>query len=84
MRSPVEDHDWVPSFPDNLKSQTYSKVSECDGRPVQVKPSPINRMVTASAGSQTDLSQVVHSSCRSFATRLNHKRPLYVSPAPEL
>ena len=36
-------------------------------------------MVTASAGVQTDLSQVVHSSCRSFATRLNHKVQLYVS-----
>ena len=30
------------------------------------KPSPVNRMVTASAGVQTDLSEVVHSSCRSF------------------
>ena len=56
MRSTVEYHDRVPSFPDNLKSQTHS------------------------AGVQTDLSQVVHSSCRSFATHLNHKVPLYVSP----
>ena len=57
----------VPSLPDNLKSQTHSRVSECDGRPsVQVKPNPVNRMVTASAGIQTDLSQVVHSSCRSI------------------
>ena len=84
MRSPVEDHDLVPSLPDNLKSQTHSRVSECDGRPsVQVEPSPINRMVTASAGVQTDLSQVVHSSCRSFATHLNHQVPLYVSPVPD-
>ena len=67
VRSPVEDHDLVPSLPDNLKSQTHSRVSECDGRPfVQVEPSPVNRMVTASAGVQTDLSQVVHSSCRSI------------------
>ena len=79
----MEDHDLVPSLPDNLKSQTHSRVSECAGRPsVQVEPSPINRMVTASAGVQTDLSQVVHSSFRSFATRLNHKVPLYVSPVP--
>ena len=78
MHSPVEDHDLVPSLPDNLKSQTHSRVSECDGRPsVQVKPSPINRMF------QTDLSQVVYSSCRSIATRLNHKVPLYVSPVPD-
>ena len=43
-----------------------NRVSECDGRPVQVEPSPVNRMVTASAGVQRDLSQVVHSSCRSI------------------
>ena len=67
VRSPVEDHDLVPSLPDNLKSQTHSRVSECDGRPsVQVKLSPDNRMVTAYTGVQTDLSQVVHSSCRSI------------------
>ena len=84
MCSPVEDHDLVPSLPDNLKSQTRSRASECDGRPcVQVKPSPINRMVTASAGVHTDLSQVVPSSCRSFATHLNRKVPLYVSPVPD-
>ena len=33
---------------------------------VQVESSPVNRMVTASAGVQTDLSQVNHSSCRSI------------------
>ena len=31
VRSSVEDHDLVPSLPDNLKSQTNSRVSECDG-----------------------------------------------------
>ena len=42
-------------------------MSECDGTPsVQVEPSPVNRMVTASAGVHTDLSKVVHSSCRSI------------------
>ena len=67
MCSPVENHDLVPSLHDNIKSQTYSRVSECDGQPtVQVKPSTVNRMVTASAGVQTDLSQVVHPSCRSI------------------
>ena len=65
--APVEDHDLVPSLLDNLKSQTHSRVSECDGRSsVQIEPSPINRMVTASIGVQTDLSKVVHSSCRSI------------------
>ena len=50
VRCPVEDHDLVPLLPDNLISQTHSRLSECD----------------ASTGVQTDLSQVVHSSCRSI------------------
>ena len=48
-----------------------------------VEPSPVNRMVTAFAGVRTDLSQVVHSSCRSFATHVNHKVPLNLSPVPD-
>ena len=79
--SPVEDHDLVPSLPDNLKSQTHSSVSECDGRPsVEVEPSPVNRHP-----------QVFKQICQKwftphvdlFATRLNHKLPLYVSPVPD-
>ena len=67
VHAPVEDHDMVSSLSHNIKSQAHSRVSECDGRPpVQVEPSAVNRMVTASAGVQTDLSKVVHSSCRSF------------------
>ena len=63
--SPVEDHDLVPSLSHNIESQTHTRVPECDGRPsVQVKPSAVNRMVTASAGVQTDLPKVVHTSCR--------------------
>ena len=31
VRSPVENHDLVPSLSDNPKSQTHSRVSECDG-----------------------------------------------------
>ena len=31
VRSPVEHHDLVPSLPDNPKSQTHSRVCECDG-----------------------------------------------------
>ena len=37
-------------------------------------------MIIATAGVQTDLSKVVHSSCDLFATCLNHIVPLYVSP----
>ena len=63
----VEDHDMVPSLSHNIISQTHPRVSECDGRPpVQVQPSSINRMVTAPSGVQTDLSEVVHPSCRSI------------------
>ena len=63
--APVEDHDMVPSLSHNIKSQTHSRVSECDGRPPsQVQASAVDGMVTASTGVQTDLSQVVHSSCR--------------------
>ena len=77
MRSPVEDYDLVPSLPDNTKSQTHSRVSECDGRPaVQVEPSSVNRMVTASAGVQTDLSQVVHlPEPQSSTVRVSSPRP---------
>ena len=78
VRSPVEDHDLVPSLPDNLKSQTHSRVSECD-------PSPVNRMVTASAGVQTDLSKVVHSSCRSIchSSELQSSTVRISSPRPK-
>ena len=65
VRSPVKDHDLVPSLSHNIESQTHSRVPECDGRPsVQVEPSAVNRMVTASAGVQTVLPKVVHTSCR--------------------
>ena len=89
VHSPVEDHDLVPSLLDNLESQTHSRVSECDGRPsVQVEPNPVNRMVTASAGVQTDLLKVVHSSCTSICHLPEpqiplYKLPLYISPVPD-
>ena len=63
--SPVEDYDLVPSLSHNIESQTHSRVPECDGCPsIPVKPSAVNRMVTTSAGIQTDLPNVVHTSCR--------------------
>ena len=66
VRSPVEDHDLVPSLPDNINSQTHSRVSECDGQPsVQICLKWFTPHV--------DL----------FATRLNHKVPLYVCPVPD-
>ena len=60
----VEYHDVVPPLSHKFKGQTHSRVSECDGRPpIQVQPSAVNRMVTAATGVQTDLPEVVHSSC---------------------
>ena len=65
VRSPVENHDLVPSLPHNTESQAHSRLPECDGRPtVQVQPSAVNRMVSAPTGVQTDLPEVVHTSCR--------------------
>ena len=64
VRSHVEDHDLVPPLSHNIKGQTHSRVSECDGGPpIQVQPSAVNIMVTASTGVQTDPPEVVHSSC---------------------
>ena len=47
-------------------THSHEALSVSSQGPVQVKPSAVNRMVTTSAGVQTDLSQVVHSSCRSI------------------
>ena len=86
VHSPVEDHDLMPSLPDNLESQTHPRVSKYDGRPsVQVKPSAVNGMVTASTGVQTDLSEVVHPSCRSIChTSEPQTSTVYIfSPRPK-
>ena len=64
----MENHDIVPSLSNNIESQTHSRVSECDGQPlIQVQPSAVDGVVTASTGVQTDLPQL----------------PLYVSPIPD-
>ena len=65
VRSPVENHDLVPSLPYNIESQAHSRMSECDGRPpIQVQPSAVNRMVPAPSGLQANLPKVVLPSCR--------------------
>ena len=75
--STVEDHDLVPSLPHNIEGQAHSRVPECDGRPaVQVQPSAVNRMVSASA-------RCSNRSASGSAIHLNHKLPLYVSPVPD-
>ena len=74
--SPVEDHDLVPSLPHNIESQAHSRVPECDGRPaIQVQPSAVNRMVSAPTGVQTDLPEVVHTSCRLICHSLEPQIP---------
>ena len=88
MHSPAEDHDLVPSLTDSLESQTYPRMSECDGRPtVQVEPNSVNRMVTVSADVQTILPNMVHSSYRSIChstepqtstVRVSSPRPKYL------
>ena len=63
----MENHDLVPLLQNNPTGQAHSRVPKCDGLcTVQVELDPINRVVTSSAGLQTNLSKVVHSSCRPF------------------
>ena len=58
---------WCHHYQITLKARHIPGCLEFDGRPsVQVIPSAVNRMVTASTGVQTDLSKVVHPSCRSI------------------
>ena len=80
----VEDHDVVPSLSHNIESQTHPRVSECDGRPpVQVQP------IQSTEWSLHP--QVFKQICQKwftphvdlFATHLNHKLPLYMSPIPD-
>ena len=84
VRSPVKDHDLGPSLPHNIESQARSRVPECDGRPtVQVQPSAVTKWSLHP--------QVFKQICQKwftphvdlFATHLNHKLPLYVSPIPD-
>ena len=61
-RTPVENHDLVPSLSHNIESQAHSRVPECDGRPaVRVESGPVDGMVTTSTSVQTDMPTVVHS-----------------------
>ena len=86
VRTPVENHDLVPSLSHNIESQAHSRVSECDGRPiVQVESGAVDRLVTTSTGVQTDLQKVVHSPrgpiCHSSEPQATTVRVSY--PRPE-
>ena len=63
----------MPSLQNNPMGQAHSRMPECDdGLTFQVKPDPIDRVVTPSTP-HVDL----------FATHLHHKLQLYVSPVPD-
>ena len=81
MRSPVEDHDLVPSLPHNIESQAHSNVmADLLSRSNQVQstewslhPQVFKQICQKWFTPHVDL----------FATHLNHKLPLYVSPIPD-
>ena len=76
---------WCQSLPDNLKGQTHSRVSECDDRP----PLQVNQVHPTEWSLHP---QIFKQICQKwftphvdlFATRLNHRLPMYVSsPRPK-
>ena len=83
VRSPVEDHDLGPSLPHNIESQARSRVPECDGR--------LSRSNQVQSTEWSLHPEVFKQICQKwftphvdlFATHLNHKLPLYMSPIPD-
>ena len=75
---------WCHHYHITHKSQTHSRVSECDGRP----PARSNQVQSTEWSLHL---QVFKQICQKwftphvdlFATHLNHKLPLYVSPVPD-
>ena len=76
---------WCHHYHITLKAQAHSRVPECDGRPaIQVQPSAVNRMVSAPTGLQTDLPEVVHTSCRLICHSPEPQNSLYTClPIPD-
>ena len=74
---------WCHRYHHNIKSQTHPRMSECDGRPpVQVEPSAVNRMVTASTGVQTEMPKVFPFSCRPVCHSSEPQTPSIHVPYP--
>ena len=80
--SPVEDHDLVPSLPHNIESQAHSR---------DVMADLLSRSNQVQSTEWSLHPQVFKQICQKwftphvdlFATHLNHKLPLYVSPVPD-
>ena len=83
VRSPVENHDLVPSLPYNIESQAHSRVN--------VMADLLSRSNQVQSTEWSLHPQVFKQICQKwftphvdlFATHLNHKLPLYVSPIPD-
>ena len=82
--SPVEDHDLVPSLPHNIESQAHSGC-------LNVMADLLSRSNLVQSTEWSLHPQVFKEICQKwftphvdlFATHLNHKLPLYVSPVPD-
>ena len=80
--TPVEDYDIVPSLSHNIESQTHSRVSD-----VMANLLSRSNQVTEWSMHPQMFKQICHRwftpHVDLFATHLNHKLPLYVSPIPD-
>ena len=84
VRSPVEDYDLVPSLPDNIKSRhipgclnvmadLLSRSNQVQSTEWSLHPQLFKQICQKWFTPHVDL----------FATRLNHKLPLYMAPVPD-
>ena len=75
----MENHDLLPSLPDNAKSQAHSRVPQCDGLP-SIQSNKQNGHCICRCSNRSVKWFTPHVDL--FGTHLNHKVPLYVSPVP--
>ena len=80
----MENHELVSSIQNISMCQTHSRVPKCDrGLPVQINSNSVNGVITAPSGVQRICTKWFTPQLDLFATRLNHKMPLYSSPVPD-
>ena len=72
---------WCHHYQISLRAR---HIPGCRNVMADLPSSPVSRMVNASTDVQTDLSKWFTPHVDLFATHLNHKVPLYVSPVPAL